>query len=236
MSVARAARQGGAFVIALLNVENAPLASLAHEVLPLHAGEEISVAATKSFIASLAALVHFACGWRGDKAMSIALRDTPDLLQQAWRCDWSAAVAALAQCRSMFVLARGIGLAIAQESALKFKEVCGVHAEAFSTAEVLHGPIAIADQNFPMLLYAQSDPTKAGVEALVRTLVARGGRIITAGTSIIGATDLPTPRGHAAIEPMLRIQSFYRMANDLSVALGRDPDAPPHLNKITATV
>jgi glucosamine--fructose-6-phosphate aminotransferase (isomerizing) len=136
----------------------------------------------------------------------------------------------------MYVLARGIGLGIAQESALKFKEVCGLHAEAFSAAEVLHGPIAIAGDDFPMLVYAQNDKTRPGVDALLETLAARGTKLITAGAAQAGAINLPTPATHPAIEPMLRIQSFYRMANELSLALGLNPDTPPNLKKVTATV
>jgi glucosamine--fructose-6-phosphate aminotransferase (isomerizing) len=236
LAAAEAAKKGGAFVVALVNVENSPLASLAHEVLPLQAGDEISVAATKSFIASLSALAHLATAWRDSEDLAAALRDAPAMLRNAWECDWSAAIEPIARCRNMFVLARGIGLGIAQESALKFKEVCGLHAEAFSAAEVLHGPIAIAGDNFPILVYAQNDKTRPGVDALLETLAARGMKLITAGATQDGAINLPTPASHPAIEPMLRIQSFYRMANALSIELGLNPDTPPNLRKVTATV
>lgn len=236
LAAAEAAKNGGALVVALVNVEDSPLASLAHEVLPLRAGDEISVAATKSFIASLSALTQLATGWRRDDDLAAALRVAPALLRQAWESDWSAAMEPIARCRSMYVLGRGIGLGIAQESALKFKEVCGMHAEAFSAAEVMHGPIAIADENFPILVYAQNDKTRPGIDALLDTLAARGTKLITAGATQAGAINLPTPDTHPAIEPMLRIQSFYRMANELSLALGLNPDTPPNLKKVTATV
>lgn len=236
LAVADGARRGGSYVVALLNVEDSPLASVAHEVVPLRAGNEVSVAATKSFIASLSALVHLAAEWRHSDDLSSAHRSTPQMLRDAWACDWSAALEPIANRRSMFVLARGIGLGIAQESALKFKEVCGLHAEAFSTAEVLHGPIAIAGSNFPILVYAQNDRTLPGLEALLRTLASRGTALMIAGATHERAINLPTPPGHPAIEPMLRVQSFYRMVNDLSVELGRDPDTPPNLSKITVTV
>jgi glucosamine--fructose-6-phosphate aminotransferase (isomerizing) len=189
-----------------------------------------------SFIASLAALVHLASSWCADEKLEKELRGAPALLHEAWNCDWSAAVELIACCRDLYVLARGIGLGIAQESALKFKEVCGLHAEAFSAAEVLHGPIAIADDNFPMLVYAQNDKTRPGIDALLETLTDRGMTVITAGVTKDGAISLPTPASHPAIEPMLRIQSFYRMANELSIRLGRNPDTPPNLKKVTATV
>ena len=236
LAAAEAARHGGAFVVALVNVDDSPLASLAHEVLPLRAGDEISIAATKSFIASLAALVHLASSWCADEKLEKELRGAPALLHEAWNCDWSEAVEPIACCRDLYVLGRGIGLGIAQESALKFKEVCGLHAEAFSAAEVLHGPIAIAGDNFPMLVYAQNDKTRPGIDALLGTLSDRGMKLITAGATKDGAINLPTPTSHPAIEPLLRIQSFYRMANELSIRLGRNPDTPPNLKKVTATV
>ena len=84
LAAAEAAKKGGAFVVALVNVEDSPLASLAHEVLPLRAGDEISVAANKSFIASISALLHLATGWRDDVGLAAALQEAPALLRQAW--------------------------------------------------------------------------------------------------------------------------------------------------------
>lgn len=236
LAAAKAAKEGGAFVLALVNVEDSPLAAMADEVLPLHAGAEVSVAATKSFIASLAALVHLTSSWQMDVELRSALESAPRLLDDAWGCDWSAALDPIESCNSMFVLGRGIGLGVAQESALKFKEVCGLHAEAFSSAEVLHGPITIASRSFPLLVLAQDDKTKPGLEHLLASLADRDVSLITAGIEHERAINLPTPAGHPAIEPMLRILSFYRMANDLSLRLGLDPDSPPHLQKVTATV
>jgi glucosamine--fructose-6-phosphate aminotransferase (isomerizing) len=231
-----AARKGGAYVIALVNVANSPLAELADETLELHAGDETSVAATKSFIASLSAVIHLATSWKRDKALSEALRSAPELLLAAWNSRWDAALEPISKSENLYVLGRGIGLGIACEAALKFKEVCGLHAEAFSTAEVLHGPVTIARANFPVLVLAQSDKTLAGVRQLVDKLAARDVKLMTAGLSHESAIELPTPTGHPVIEPMLRIQSFYRMANALSLRLGLDPDCPPYLQKVTSTV
>lgn len=236
LSVATAAKNGGAFVVALVNDEQSLLAGLAHAVLPLRAGNETSVAATKSFIASLSALAHLVSAWQSDGELLSALRASPEQLRRAWDCDWSAAIDPIGACNSMFVLGRGVGLGIAREAALKFKEVCGLHAEAFSSAEVLHGPIAIARATFPILVFAQSDGTRAGLDALLDNLARRNVSLIMAGAPHDGAVNLPTPSGHPAIEPMLRILSFYRMANNLSLRLKRDPDRPPFLQKVTATI
>jgi glucosamine--fructose-6-phosphate aminotransferase (isomerizing) len=236
LAAAAAAREGGAYVVALVNVANSPLANLADEVLELHAGDETSVAATKSFIASLTAVIHLATAWRQDKALNKALHDAPESLLSAWSSNWDAALEPIAESESLYVLGRGIGFGVTCEAALKFKEVCGLHAEAFSTAEVLHGPVTIARANFPVLVMAQSDQTLPGVRDLVNKLALRDVKLITAGLSHDSAIVLPSPVAHPVIEPILRIQSFYRMANALSLRLGLNPDSPPYLQKVTSTV
>ena len=142
----------------------------------------------------------------------------------------------MAESGDLYVLGRGLGLGIALEAALKFKEVCGLHAEAFSTAEVLHGPVAIAGGDFPVLVLAQHDACFPGMNELVGQLARRRVRLITAGLHHDQAVNLPAPGAHPVIEPILRIQSFYRLANALSVRLGLDPDSPPYLNKVTSTL
>ena len=194
------------------------------------------MAATKSFIASLAAVIQVLGHWLEDDEIAAALEQAPGLLQQAWDCDWTPAVDAIAGYPDLFVLGRGLGLGIAYEAALKFKEVCGLHAEAFSSAEVLHGPVTIARGDFPVLVLAQNDACRPGIETLVGRLAQRGVKLISAGLRHDGAVNLPSTEAHPVIEPLLRIQSFYRMANALSVRLGLDPDRPPYLSKVTATL
>lgn len=236
LSVASAARQGGAYVIALVNVADSPLANLADEVIELHAGAETSVAATKSFVASITAVIQLLIAWREEPALHKALHEAPQSLQTAWEADWSAAIEPISKSRDLFVLGRGLGLGIAYEAALKLKEVCGLHAEGLSSAEVLHGPVTIAQTAFPVLVLAQNDQTLAGVQSLVGQLAQRDVSLITAGVHHDAAINLPTYRDHPTIEPMLRILSFYRMANQLSLTLGLNPDCPPYLQKVTATV
>lgn len=237
LSAAQAAHAAGALVVALVNDEDSPLAAQAHFTVPLCAGEEKSVAATKSYIASLAALVHLACEWTGDATLRAALERAPGDLERAWQLDWSAAMVALLPARSLYVIARGVGLGIAQEAALKCKETCGLHAEAFSAAEVRHGPQALLQDDFPALLFCQDDETRAGIESLAGELAARGVDVLIAGSAapIPGALHLPFIESHAVIAPLLLAQSFYRLANALAIARGNDPDRPPHLRKITRT-
>ncbi|MGH7337494.1 MAG: SIS domain-containing protein, partial [Myxococcota bacterium] len=92
LAAAAAARDAGALVLAFVNAEGSPLARAAHHTIPLHAGAETSVAATKSYIASLAALLHLVAAWTGDRKLGQALAQAPDLLARAWQLDWSAAI------------------------------------------------------------------------------------------------------------------------------------------------
>jgi glucosamine--fructose-6-phosphate aminotransferase (isomerizing) len=231
-----AAKRGGALVIALCNVTESPLAKLADHLVPLWGGVEMSVAATKSYIASLSAVVHLVASWTADRELLDALKRCPAQLAQAWNLDWSAAVPALQRASNLYVVGRGFGLGIAQEVALKLKETCGLHAEAFSAAEVKHGPMALVKLGFPVLMLSQNDESRAGIAALADDFVKRGAEVLVAGIDVERALSLPTIAADAAIEPILLIESFYRMATELAFARGFNPDKPPHLNKVTETL
>ncbi|MGM8226689.1 SIS domain-containing protein [Cellvibrio sp. ARAG 10.3] len=229
------AKAGGALTLALVNVEDSPLAQMADIVIPLRAGSEKSVAATKSYLATLGAIMHLVSEWGNDEELKAALKNLPQSLAQAWEKDWQSVVDGLKDARNLFVIGRGIGFGAAQEAALKLKETCGLHAEAFSAAEVKHGPMAIVGEGFPVLLFAQQDKTLAGMDSLVEDFRARNAKVFVASESISGS--LPVVAGaHPAIAPMLAVQSFYRMANALSIARGYNPDEPPHLRKVTETM
>jgi glucosamine--fructose-6-phosphate aminotransferase (isomerizing) len=231
-----AAKAAGAFTLALVNDTASPLAAMVDEVLPLRAGPELSVAATKSYIAALAAIAQLVAAWSQDDTFNTALDTLPAALAQAWDQDWSAALAPLTAARNLYVIGRGVGFGVAQEAALKFKETCGLHAEAFSAAEVLHGPMALVKDGFPCFVFAQRDEAWDSVLAMAEGLSARGAQVMLAGAGASGAGALPAIASHPALEPILLIQSFYRLANAVSIARGYDPDAPPHLNKVTETV
>jgi glutamine---fructose-6-phosphate transaminase (isomerizing) len=230
------AKAAGALVIALVNVADSPLAQLADHVIPLCAGPERSVAATKSYIASLAAIIHLVAVWSQDPGLLDALVRTPAELERAWNLDWRPALRPLRAAHDLYVVGRGLGLGIAQEAALKLKETCGLHAEALSAAELRHGPMALVKVGFPVLIFAQNDETRAGIEALATEIAARGAQVLLAGASAPKSVLLPTEDSHPAIQPMLVVQSFYRLVNALAIARGYDPDNPPHLRKVTETV
>ncbi len=231
-----AAKRSGATVLALCNDIEAPLNELADHTIPLWAGAEKSIAATKSYIASLAALAHLTATWTGDGALLAAVRGLPSALELAWQLDWSEALPVLVPVSHLYVIGRGLGLGVAQEAALKCKETCGLHAEAFSGAEVRHGPFALLGKGFPALLLAQDDATRAGLEALAGELAGRGVDVLLAGGSTPGARILPTLPGPATVAPLMHAASAYRLVVNLAIARGLDPDRPPFLRKVTETV
>jgi glutamine---fructose-6-phosphate transaminase (isomerizing) len=233
---AEAAAKAGALVIAMVNDIASPLAAMADIVIPLHAGPETSVAATKSYIAALAAFAQLVSVWKGDAALASAVAQLPDRLHSAWQSDWSAGVDMLAESKSMFVLGRGLTLGVAQEAALKFKETCGIHGEAFSIAEVVHGPMALVGPEFPLLVFPPGDKAATGLDAILASFADRGAPVIVAGGTQPDALVLPVAEGlHPVTGPVAMVQSFYRLVNALAIRRGFDPDHPPMLNKVTQT-
>ena len=225
-------RRAGAFTLVMVNAENAPLERLADLVIPLGAGPEKAVAATKSYVCSLAAIAALAAEWADDAELRGAVDRLPDLLDQAARLDWSTAIPVLRDAPNAFVIGRGPGLGVAQEAALKLKETSALHAEAFSAAEVRHGPMALVGEDFPVLAFGGGGPAGASVREVAAEFRDLGAPVLLADPE----GELPALAAHPAIEPILAIQAFYAMASDLALARGRDPDAPPHLRKVTETL
>lgn len=238
---AEIAKQSGAYVVAFVNDTNSPLCNIADLVIPLHAGAELSVAATKSYITTLTAFAQLIAIWSGDEGLKNGLDALPDQLEESLELNWGQATKMLKNTVNMMVLARGVGYAIALESALKFKETSVLHGEAFSIAEVMHGPMALITDGFPMLAYVQDDATKIGSLQVIDQLRAKGAHILLAQTerpSGAYADDhLQVVGGiHPMLQPIAMIQTFYLMANELAFARGYNPDTPDHLNKVTETV
>ena len=238
LSLAEAGRKGGALTVAMVNDTDSPLGKAAEVMLPLLAGPERSVAATKSYIASLGAILQLVAHWAGDAEMLDAVARLPEQLDRAARLDWSEAEGMLRNARSLFVVGRGPGFGVAQEAALKLKEICGMHAEALSSAELMHGPLALPGVDFPVLAFLQADATETGMVKVLRSLSGRGVPVAAAGSEdqSAGTVLLPSvPGAHPFVAPILLIQSFYLLAERLAWARGRDPDRPPHLKKVTET-
>jgi glucosamine--fructose-6-phosphate aminotransferase (isomerizing) len=224
-------RAAGAHVVALVNDATSPLAETADTLLPLHAGPELAVAATKSCIAAMSGLAAIAAAWSGDESLTKALAGLPEMLKRALALDWSTAADIIRPTKQMFVLGRGYSFGVAQEAALKLKETCAIQAEPFSSAEVRHGPMRVIDKGFPVLAFATSDMAGGDVASTAREFAEWGAAALVAGQGGV----LPIVPGHAALEPIAMLASFYGLAEQLSLALGMNPDAPPGLAKVTRT-
>lgn len=229
-------RDGGATTVALVNDAGSPLAQAAEWPIALHAGPELSVAATKSFIASMVAGALLTGHWQADAAFLQAIDSVPGLLQQAAESDWSRAVETLAPASGIMVVGRGTGFALALEAALKFKETCAIQAEAFSGAEIKHGPMALINEGYPLLMFATRGPAQESMIKLAAEMRERGARVLLAAPEEIAERDLTLPVAATPdLDPILAIQAFYVMAAQLSAARGLNPDKPPHLSKVTRT-
>lgn len=232
----RAAAEGGALTLALTNQAESPMAAACGHTLALGAGAERSVAATKTFVASALAGLALVAEWRQDNGLRAAVAALPGQFEQALSCDWAPLSDRLATAGQAFVLGRGPGFAIANEMALKFKETCGLHAESYSAAEVLHGPAAIVRADFPVLALAVGDAARAQVVATAERLAGQGADVFVTAEAA-GCVRLPVAAGaHPLTAPLVLVVSFYRFVEALARRRGLNPDEPPHLRKVTETV
>ncbi len=232
-----AAGRAGALTLALVNEVDSPVALGAERVLPLHAGPERSVAATKSMIAALVAGAALVGRWAGDERISAAIDRLPALLNASAEPPARPLVDRVAAAKSAFVLGRGATFAIAAEAALKLKETCAIHAEAFSSAEVLHGPAGVIAPGFLVIAFMPQDEARAGFSQTLARLAAMGAEILVVDgvASTAKLALLTPPAAHHLLTPIVMLHRFYGLVEACARALGRDPDNPPHLRKITET-
>lgn len=230
-----AANEAGAFTIAIVNDENSPAAGLADVVLPMCAGKEHAVAATKSYVASLGVLASLLAELQNDNELRAAIEKAPEDITKALELDWSPLTNELKKANNLFVLGRSLTFGTAGEAALKLKETSSLHAEAYSAAEVKHGPMALVKSGFPILMLPPFDKARQGFNDLANEFSSRGAKVFSAG-AIDSAHNLGEITGlHPLISPIAQITSFYKMAESLSRLRGYNPDAPPFLKKVTET-
>jgi len=222
------AKAAGAMVVAMVNDIESPLAQMADFTLPLLAGEERAVAATKSYLATLSVLLQLVACWSGNQALQNELKHLPALLSEAQGLPAQLTADSLSQIRQCVVLGRGLGYAIAREIALKLKEVCGIQAEAFSSAEFIHGPVTLVQPGFALISVDIADESQAVHLTQVADIEQRGGQVQT-----LHVGSLST---HPRILPLLVLQRFYLDIEAVARSLGVNPDSPPGLNKVTQTV
>ena len=238
VALQNAARDSGALTIALANDETSPLAGGAEVLLPLKAGPERSVAATKSALSSMGLAAALAAAWADDKVLGTAVQALPSVLMRNAGAPSESIVSRLAAARSLFVIGRGATFSIAAEAALKLKETCAIHAEAFSAAEVLHGPAGILAPGFPVLAFLPQDEARAGTLATLERLAGIGAvpLLIDIAMHPVWPTLLAPDCGDPIANAIAALHTFYRFAEALARQRGRNPDAPPHLSKVTRTV
>ena len=232
VALQEAAKKSGALTVALVNVEGSPAATSADICLPLYAGLEESVAATKSFVVSLAAGAAIVAHWLNQTEFLNAVSGLPDALAHAAKIRWPEAIDLAAASDSLYILGRGPALPIAAETALKLKETCAIHAEAYSVAEVMHGPLELLGKDFPVLTYAPDDQSSPTTQAAIHKMRATGAKVL-----VIGNDGLNYAKSdHPLLDPISMIQTSYGFIEATAQALGRNPDQPRLLKKVTETV
>jgi glutamine---fructose-6-phosphate transaminase (isomerizing) len=245
VSVLEAAADQGRPSIAVTNDPGSPLAAVASEVLPLHIPAERSVAATKTYVCSLAALALLcSCGAEGAEARRAEgeLRGLPPIVESVIRRavserDLASRFAHIENCA---VIGRGFNYGTAYEIALKIKELSGVIAEPYSPPDLLHGPIAAIDQGFPVMVVAPEDATLPGLREIAETLSERGSDLIViSGDAFLhgiagSAFTLPS-QPQDWLTPMVTVVPGQVFAAQLARARGADPDHPVGLSKVTET-
>jgi len=237
VQMTEAAGQGGALTIAITNVANSLLSDVSAHTIDIQAGLEKSVAATKTFVTSIVAGLLLIAHWQSDQKLLEAIKRLPDQAKNAIDCDWNKLCNHMKNKESLFILGRGPAMAIANEAALKFKETCQIHAQAYSSAEVMHGPKSIVDVGFPVLALASRDASEKSVLEVADSLSVQGADMFITSDKAKFDQQLPfVASGHALTDPLLLILCYYNFIEKLARLKGLNPDEPPHLKKVTETV
>lgn len=244
VAVTAAARAGGALTLAITNDDDSPLAAAAEWALRCHAGRELAVPATKTYVAELAVVAALVGSIRAETGLRRALETMPDVLRgvegatDAWLDRADAETAAFAGSEHTLVVSRGYNLATALEVALKLKETCGLFAEPYSTADFAHGPLILAGPGVPVLGIRPDGPVGAQVDRALEVIRGRGGRTIVIGAAETGAWDgalaLPIDLPET-LSPLAFAVAGQLLVEAVARRRGLDPDAPAGLNKVTLT-
>ncbi len=231
-----AATRAGVPTLAIVNDVESPLARAAERVLPLHAGEERSVAATKTYTAQLAAVALLATALADDRRLARGLSSLPGAVAEALGAEGSARRAALllAGASRAAVMGRGLNYPTALELALKLKELALLEAEGFSTADFRHGPIALAGPGYPVVVVSPpGSVTAPDLAELAAELRRRGSAVLTIGEGERPAIRLP--RVPELLSPVVAVVPGQLLAYHASRLRGHDPDRPRGLAKVTET-
>lgn len=236
IAATKMAKISSPLTIALTNQSNSLLGQAVDHEINIAAGSELSVAATKSFVASIVAGLLLLAKWQQDDLLLAALKTLPDQIEQALKCDWNKLETSLDPDESLFVLGRGPSLAIANEVALKFQEICGIHAQAYSAAEVMHGPMALIKKNFPLLALCARDGAYQSCVESSQKLAQYGASVFITAKDIKNSKALDfVATAHPITDALCLVIPFYIFAESYARKLGLNPDKPPLLHKVTQT-
>jgi glucosamine--fructose-6-phosphate aminotransferase (isomerizing) len=231
---ARSARKSGALTIAIVNDVTSPVALACELTLPIRAGLERSVAATKSVVLSMVLCVQLIASLTSDHALSEKITQLPQRFRDALACDWSAWSGSFAAARASFVIGRGFGLGPAREIGLKITEIMRLPTLSYSAAEVRHGPLACASAETPLLVLRQNDGSSAMVDALIADLRVRKLNVFSVGDP---SGTLPWIGNDDPIcDAITMLLPAYATIEQAARDRGFDPDNPPNLTKITETL
>ncbi|MGZ9899095.1 glucosamine-6-phosphate deaminase NagB-II [Shewanella gaetbuli] len=228
LAQARMAKNAGAFCVALVNDETAPIKDIVDVVVPLRAGEEKAVAATKSYLATLSAILQVAAKWTQNPELATAIDTLPQALQTAVDAEPQLTAESLNDVKNLVVLGRGLGYAVSKEIALKMKEVCSIHAEAFSSAEFLHGPVTLVEKKLSIVDVCVNDESYASHVEQIENVTQRGADLVHLNQT----SDSIHPR----VAPLALLQRFYIDVAAVAIARGINPDQPAGLKKVTQTL
>lgn len=242
VAVLEAARAQGAPTLAISNESDSPLAAQADFVLPLHAEEEHAVAATKTYTAQLAALALLSCAMDDDPSRMDTLRRIPLVVERVLGREKliAEAVERYRYMEACVVLGRGYNYATAFEIALKLKELNYLIAESYSSADFMHGPIAVVGGGFPAMVIAPSGRMYPTMRDFSLELQSRGAEllIISDQQELLdeAVTPLALPEGVPEwLSPIICVVPGQLFALHLTLAKGHDPDRPLGLKKVTIT-
>jgi glucosamine--fructose-6-phosphate aminotransferase (isomerizing) len=234
VNATQVARKHGALTLAIVNDQDSPTAAASELVLPIGAGAEHSVAATKTVVLSMIAGAQLVAALARDDDLVAGLGQLPLRLSRALDCDWSAWADSAARAAAAFVVGRGYGLGCVREIALKVAEILRVPTLGHSAAELRHGPRASISPSTPVLVLRQNDEAATAIDDLVKDLNDANETLFVAGGP---AGTLPwIGDGHPVYDPVLMLVPAYRAIEAVARRRGFDPDNPPHLSKVTKTL
>jgi glucosamine--fructose-6-phosphate aminotransferase (isomerizing) len=240
VAVLREGQRQGAVTIAITNDPASPLARKASFVLPLHAGQERAVAATKTYTAQLMALAMLSAALDGDPAGWDQLSTVPDRVGEALALNPAPRAGMVPNLTRLVVVGRGYNLSTAFEVALKIKETCYVMADPYSSADFLHGPVALLEEGLPLLVVAPTSRAFDDLDAVIGLAKERKAPLVAISDSpaLLEAADvgLPLPAGVPEwLSPLVAVVPGQLWACALARARGLSPDAPRGLKKVTLT-